>query len=404
MTSVHRIGCFLVAVGFLSAGCTPAPESARLTTAIPVAPPHVGPGAPEIDDATERTLDRSWAKVNSGQLDAARATAAELTGPTAELLQVQLDLLEDAEPELDRATRLVERYPSWASAWVTTSVLAERLDNEPAALKAAREAASLWPRNRWNERAAELEQRWISDRLERAAEALERKLPARAVAATRSVLAIEGDHLEALKLLVRALLAQDQLEEAQEVLSNLPEGPDTTFLSARLLTYRESWFTAMQTLEELPSSYPGRDELLRTVRSRWRRDNLPRHVQRALSSEDLTRAELAMVLTATAPQLKALPSEPPPLLTDIMDERGRDAILTVTALGLLSADRLEHLFHPSRPVTPDEVRRALTRAAVLLGGSPPRWCEAEDTTDSCVRPPTTGPGVAAMLEQIANLE
>jgi tetratricopeptide (TPR) repeat protein len=406
MSTSRRTVLILLAAAavVLVAGCQAAPEISQPTPSIAVPPPHIGPGAPDVARDTSRKLDRVWNQIRTGQLRAARAAATELGGPTAELLELQLDLLDDGEPGLDRATHLAEAHPEWAAAWVTTSVVAERVGDEPMALSAARKAAKLWPRERWQKRASELARRWISERLDSAEQALAGDAFEAAVITTRKVLAIEPANSTAQQLLGRALLAQGDLEEASSVISSLPEGPDRTFLSARLLAQREEWLAAMQALETVPDAYPGRWELLSTVRTRWRRDNLPPHVQNALVSEQLSRSELAVVLAASAPQIKALPSDPPPLLTDIMEERGRDDILTVTALGLLQADRLEHLFHPARPVTKEEVRRGLTRLAVLLGSTPPAWCEPEATTPPCVSPPTTGPGVAALVEQIVNGE
>ena len=399
MTRAHVLGLLLMTASLLFAGCRAAPDIARPTADMPFAPPHKGPGAPWVDSAVDRLLDRAWSEARNRQLESARLTAAKTSGAAASLLMLQLDLLEGSDVALERATELVGDHPQWASAWITTSIAAERLGDKAAALSAARQAATLWPRQRWQQRTSTLEERWIANPLDAAQAAIDQHQAGDAVATIQQVLEIEPAHTRAATLLASARLQLRQVDAARETIATLPQGPDRTLLEAKLLALEGDWLGAMQTLETLPPDNPERASLLRTARSRWRLANQPPYVQHALASEQLTRAELAVVLTATLPQITALATDAPPLLTDIMEERGREAILTVTALGILPADRLERLFHPSQKVTPDEVRRALTRLAVLLGTS---WCPDEGDDDPCLTPPTTGPGVASALEQIAD--
>ena len=166
-------------------------------------------------------------------------------------------------------------------------------------------------------------------------------------------------------------------------------------------------YEAMRHYTAVPSDTPGRDEALRRVKLEWRRQNLPAHVQAALASEDLSRAELAVVLVGLVPEANAIAGGEVPVLSDIVDLPSQREVVTVVRLGLMNVDQLQHEFNPDEPADPLEARFAVERLCRLLDLEPPPWCTETSTAgESCARleRPMSGRAVADVILQATHGE
>ena len=113
---------------------------------------------------------------------------------------------------------------------------------------------------------------------------------------------------------------------------------------------------------------------MKRVQTRWRLTLLPAYARTAMSSTELTRGQLAVVIASSQPRLKTLPGGSVPVMSDIVDEPGQREIITVVRLGIMRADRRGHVFRPNEIVDAETAAKAVDRARVLLGLPPCPWC------------------------------
>ncbi|MCG6963684.1 MAG: hypothetical protein LJE95_10495 [Acidobacteria bacterium] len=387
----------LLAVGCQSAGRAPL---ASVDLGFPS--PLAGPGHPQIDSRSKRQVERGWAALLSGRLTDATAAAAKAgESDPARLLAAQIALVEKLNPS-DELRDIVSRHPDYAAAVLTLSVAQEKANDERASLETARRGANLWDVRRWRQRVANLEDRWVGERLASGREALSAGDTKRARELAAAVLRVESDNREAHLLDAEALVASGSLEEADPELDALGNDPEAIVLRGQIAEKRDDWTTAMSLYESLPPNHPRRAELLDRARRRWRLANMPQYVQKAIDSPDLTRAQLAVLLVALAPQVESLPATASPLLTDIVELPGHREIVVAVRAGLIDTDEIEHRFFPDREAEAETVRTAIDRLCKILDKDAPAWCSSSVTVPTCVQlgKPVTGHEVADLVLQI----
>jgi hypothetical protein len=346
----------------------------------------------------------------SGEIQLADELAAGVGDlAPARLLRHQVAFLGDEEPA-DLAVELREltqELPEYAAVWVTLSVVAERIGDEPLALHAAAESAHLWGKEPWASRADTLHQTWVEGRIERAAELVTGGAAAAGVELVEAALKLVPAHREGRLVKAEALIELDRVEEAEVLLAGLPGDADALFLAGQIAEGRQDWLTAMEIYSSLPTSYLDRDPALKRTQLQWHLSHMPDHVKGALSSEQLNRAELAVLIIALAPQLEGFGGSKVPLLSDIVDLPSYREILTAVRLELIDPDPLEHRFFPERVTNPAEVRLAVDGLCHLLALPTPVWCEPEIVLSSpCVdiEKPVTGREVAELILEIVQRE
>jgi len=366
--------------------------------------PLSGPGHPELKKAEKKRMEKAWralAKHNPGAVEKSLRKAGD--NAAVMLFRLQMDLLEGDEA-LPGLVALVNQHDEYAAAWVTLSLAAEETGDEAMAFSSAGRIGDVWPGSSWGGRAGELRSKWIDARLDDAERLLDANQPRQALDELRSALALEADNRRGLMGTARALVSLDRLDEAEEILGELPDDSEAGMLSGRIAEIRGDWQTAMNRYQAMPADTPGRAEALERAQLRWRLSMLPRYVQQAMTSEELTRAGFAVVMVALVPQIEAVGGGRVQVLSDIVDLLSQREIVTAVRLGLMEIDPLEHRFHPSRPVTAAEVRMALGRLAELLGFTPPAWCDDPSVvSSSCTTlfEPIRGEDVANLLLRMA---
>lgn len=379
------------------------------TSAIAVSPalpsPLEGPGQPELARRDTKRLAKAIAKLEAGDLTAAKKAADKASVSAARrLLELQLAIAESAAPPVPELERLCADNPGYAAAWATLTEAAVLAGQADTALEAARRSAELWPQSPWSQRAGELERRLASDRV-----ALARSQAAEgdAEAALESVdaaLALSPESREALLLKSDILTDLGRTEDADAILRGLGDDPELLARRARLAEARHDLDAAMSLWEAVPAGTPGRDEALRRVQLDWRRQNLPEYVQAALAEAELDRAGLATVLVGLVPEAHAIGGGQVPLLSDIVGLEAKREILTAVRIGAMQADRLEHRFYPRRKVDPAEARRAIDTLCSLLDRMPPPWCgQGASQASGCVDlpSPVSGRAVADVVLRTA---
>ncbi len=367
---------FLAVVAALVAACATAPQTPSTGAVYSLPDPLSGPGAPDPDRRERKILVRGSARLASGDpdgaLEAALRAASTPAGPLL-ALQARLEASGHVEQVIDELDGLLGSNPRYAAAWATLTQALERKDDRPRALAAARRTAELWPRSTWGRRAAELQDRWIDDRLTEAGKAVAGD-PERALADARAVLELAPGMEPARLIEAQALFALERDREALAVLAGLGRAADAILLEARIAERRGDLATAMERYAALPPDYPGREAELARARLAWRVGNAPAYVAAALASPHLNRGELAAVLVTAIPRLVGIDDGEVPLLTDIVDLPMRNEVLVVVRAGVLTADPVERRFNPQLRVTTAEVGDALDAVAHLLGLTVPVWC------------------------------
>jgi len=409
-------------------GCATTPTTPP-PTRLDFPSPAEGPGGPSLDKGQRRQIDKGWDALTRGDTAGARVsvsgTGSEYAG---QLLALQASVVAGDQDPVPGLRRLTETAPDYAAAWLTLSIAAEAVADEGLALEAAYRGAELWSDNRWEDRARQLHQRWIDDRVDSARRLYEAEEPVQALDTIAPALTLEPDNHDGVLLKARLLIALDELDRAEAVLAvlprdnevvrmagaiaeargdlsaamriytSLPDDPEAVLLAATIAESEDDWLTAMNLYSSLPDERPEKSSGLRKAQLRWRVSVMPEYVQEALSSPELDRGDLAVVLVTLAPRVETLEGGQVPLLSDIMRTPSQSEILTAVRLGLLDSDQLEHRFMPYRPVTANEARTAIDRLNVLLNIEGPRWCTGlDDEPCTTLEPPISGEEVAGIV-------
>jgi tetratricopeptide (TPR) repeat protein len=436
----HATGAAVFAVAaislLISAGCASAPATAP-PVRLDVPAPDTGPGRPDLSNADKDHIDKGWKALQNGDAVSARAMASQAgANPATQLLELQAALVAGSGDPVSGLERLTAAESEYAAAWLTLSVAAENADDEKVALDAASRGAELWSVKRWREREQRLHQRYVGDRVDSARELYETEDPEAALEAIQPALELDPDNRDAVLMKARALIALDQpdraevalsglprdpeivrlsgsiaeargdLSAAMRIYSSLPDDPDAMLLAVAIAESQDDWLTAMNLYTSLPDERPEKDPGLRRAKLRWRLSVMPEYVQEAVDSQELERAQLAVVVVSLAPKVETLAGGQVPLLSDVMTLPSQNEILTATRLGLIESDQFLNRFHPERPVTAAEVRFAVDNLARLLELERPHWCldEADDQPCAAIAEPISGEVVAAIVIEVVTQE
>lgn len=395
------LGMLLLVSVACQTGGPPPPATSGPGLGIDLPSPLTGPGRDLLDTTERKAVTSAWNHLLSGRTSEALATVARFDSPQANLLRLQSDVVGGPSSELQaRLEDFVAEHSRYAAGWVTFSNAAELQGDESAALTAARESSRLWPSGPFADRADDLHQRWVIDRVGRGNEMLEEGRPMDALSITEQALVLDPDNQSALLTRAEALVQLQQGPEAEAALSRLGALPEALVLRAEMASAQGNWQHAMGLLEALPEDHPARGKSLRRARLMWRMSILPSHVQEAVLSKAVTREQLAVIILAMVPALEIQSGGTTPLMTDIINLPSQRAILTATRLDIMSTDSVARLFHPQRAVTGNESKTAIEAVCHLSGYTPPLWCDdGMDSTNDCILidEPVNGTDVVEIL-------
>jgi tetratricopeptide (TPR) repeat protein len=319
-----------------------------------------------------------WAAlVRTGEVEAARALAADLLGADrgfhpAALLAAQADFLagEDAAA-LERLEPLVQELPAYTAAQLLRARTAERLGRIPEAFGAYRSAAEASAAAA--ERAEVLRERAVEivgnrfqgalagGRLDDAAghlARLERWAPEAepTLEAARGLAVARGD--------LRAELAA-----VAHLLARAPERPELLVRRAELELEVGDASAGLQILQRLADQNPADralQEKLEQAKFRWRLTLLPAHVREIARRSELTRGDFATLVHWLIPRVRTARPPAGRIAVDILEHPRREEIARVVNLGLMDVDATLHTFSPERPVRRTTALLALLRSVEAL--------------------------------------
>ncbi len=366
--------------------------------------PLSGPGVPAVKRSQEKKIERAWRELAAGDLiESDKRVQRARDVAAGQLLKYQIQLIDGKSDVVDELVSFCGSYPDYAAAWLTLSIAAEDSGLEAIALDAARRSALIWSDPPWGERAADLERRWVDDRIAKAERLLENGDSSAAMAELQAAKAVDPQRSDSALLEAKILISNDQLDEAQDRLADIATLPEALLLQGQIGEERGDWQYAMESYSSLPEDYPGRDVALNRAQTLWRMTLLPKYARAAMATENLTRGDLAVVLVSVLPRLETMVGGAVPVMSDIVDQPGQREIITVVRLGIMTADRRDHLFYPESEADLETVRQAVHKSRSLLGLPTPEWCTDRDVIGSgClfIPSPTSGGSVIdAVLDQ-----
>lgn len=250
---------------------------------------------------------------------------------------------------------------------------------------------------------------------------------AEAIAYLREALTLQRDATEPRVMLVQRLVAQKQYDDARRELDPListdPGRNEVQEALAEIDLGRGRFEDAVKRYERLSARTrdPRYAERLEHIKSEWSQLNLPSYVRVAAQTDNLTRADFAVLLYWTVPSVRfAQNLGAPPIAIDIENVQGRDEVVRAIAIGLFEVDAVTRRVSPGRPISAS--RLAILSARVLtLRGAPcsripyerDELARAQKILAACgvadpsagVSPETaaTGAMAQATLEQIAKV-
>jgi len=394
MTKLQRPFAVIVVALGLTFWCAVASPSVAGETRLDLPSPLIGPGVPEIKKSQRKKIERAWQELLAGDLEKSikRAQRAGDSAPS-HLLKQQIKLIKGEGGVVNELVSFCDSYPDYAAALMTLSVAAEDSGLEIMALDAARRGARNWPTPPWGERPAELEQRWVDDRIANAENYFEDGDSGAAMTELLAAKAIDPRRGDSALLEAKIYFSTGQLDEADARLVKISTQPEAVLLRGLISEERGDWQSAMERYSSLPENYPGRGEALQRAQTRWRMTVLPDYARAAMATQNLTRVDLAVVLVSVLPRLETMPGGAVPVMSDIVDQPGQREIITVVRLGIMNADRRGHLFYPDSEADLDTVRQAVHKSRSLLGLSTPKWCTDQDVLGSdCISIPSPASG------------
>jgi len=406
MMDVHTFRTVLAVAFAVAVSWTSFAHSAEAGVGADFASPLAGPGVDTVKKSQQRKIQKGWQELTAGNLRESQKRVARLGElAPAQLLKLQIRLTEGDENTIEELTVFCEQHPDYAAAWITLSVAAQRAGSELVALRAARRADELWTTSPWGDRAAELDQRWITDRVVEAQRLFEGGDHDAALAELEAANALDPQRRDSILLGAKISFANGHFDEAADLLTELPEDSDARFLEGQFAESRQNWQAAMDSYSNLPEDYPERASALQRAQIQWRLTLLPAYARESMAADQVTRGDLAVVLVSIQPRLETLPGGAVPVMSDIVDHPGQREIITVVRLGIMTADRRGHLFYPKSNASMEDIREAIERSRALVGLAAPIWCGESDVVGSActaIPSPTSGGSIVNAVLNVAS--
>ena len=375
-----------------------------------------GPAPPAID----RELEAAWRYILAGDYTTARDRLddAKLADyPPATLANAAIAIREkrfdDARAIVDR---LVSRYPQYTAA----NVYEAELDIAQNQIRSAYDryrAIAAQPNApvTAKERVADLQTQVFNQLYNAALGARD----AEAMRLLREALAIDPAASAARILLVQKLVAQQQYDEARTELDPLiksgdADRPEVQEALAEIDVGKGRYQQAINRYERLTRRDPdGRfARRLAEIKEQFAEQNMPPQYQRALESESITRADLAVLMYWKVTAIRfAQDVPPPPIATDIAEAPGRDELIRAIALGIFPVDPVTRRVNPFATVNASALQRIAARTLNVRGASCARGfgndparilasCGVDDPTAVGDEVSVSGRTAAALLDQI----
>lgn len=370
--------------------------------------------------AGDRSFEAAWRYILAGDFTSARERLDDpklVDYPPATLAQAAIAMREkrfdDARAIVDR---LVSQHPNYTAANVYAAELDLAQDQVRGAYERYRAIVSkpdAPPTAR--ERFEDLQTR-LFDQLYNAA------LTARDADAVRllhDALTINPTASAARILLVQKLVAQQQFDEARRELDPILNSGDADRAEvqealAEIDVGKGRYQQAINRYERLTRRDPDGHfaRRLAQIKEQFAEANMPPQYQRALESESITRADLAVLMYWKVTAIRfAQDVPPPPIAIDISEIPGRDELIRAIALGIFPVDPITRRVNPFATVNASSLARTAARTlaargaacARIAGNDPAKVlasCGIDDPTAVGEEVSVSGRTAAALLDQL----
>lgn len=359
-----------------------------------------------FDKSVDPKFENAWRYFLAGNDAEARSRIATMPGyPPASLLAAAIDI---RAGKLDEATAIISKLPSWTASNVYSAEIALARGDLRTAYTLYSQIAN--PPAVSATRLADIRTR-LFDQL----------VAADSIPALREALQLQPDATTARMLLVQKLLALKSYDEARRELDPVlntadVDRPDVQESLAEIDIGRGRYQEAIVRYDRLAkrtndARYVQR---LNAIKEQFAAANMPTQYQHALESDEITRADLAVLLYWKVPAIRfAQNVGAPPIAVDLdSDVIGREEMIRAIALGIFPVDPVTRRASPNATLSAIATARAAARVLATHGapcaregGNDPQKvlavCGINDPTiGTTADAPVTGRFAAAMAEQI----
>lgn len=283
---------------------------------------------------------------------------------------IQAARLPDAEEGL---VEILSTEPAYGAALEALADLLAATSRERDALERYKGLLRVWPsQRRATEKVASLKKSIFATRRSEAETALAEGDLDAARKAGIALVELEPRGAAGFQVLCRAAEASGRPEDAYawaiQARNLAPRDPAWTEVVAGLAMKTGRYGEAVAFYDELAAGSPVFAEKADEARLDFRIQNLPDGVRKAAVSPRLTRAQLAVLLWGTVPEVRDAPAAgPADVAVDVVDHRDRSALTRAIALGFLTVNRDTHRVGVDVPVSRAEMPGHLRRLAVVAG-------------------------------------
>ncbi len=338
--------------------------------------------AAAVDPARRERLTRAFdAMVSTGSVAPARPAAGELLEiepnlAPAKVLAAQADFAEGNEQAVVvRLLAVGDAQSNYTASQLVLGRAAELAGDLPLAYSAYRAIAA---RNaKAFERTGELHARALRIVGDRLQTALRGTGPDRLAEAERDLALLkawgpgEVTTLEGVRALAVARGdARAELEAVKGLAARQPADRALLERRADLELRVGDPGAGLKLIQGMADSHPGDPELqdkLQRAKFRWRVSLLPADVSALAQKEELSRADLTVLLYWLVPQVRYAKATSGRIATDILDHPHREEIAHVVNLGLMDVDANLHRFSPEAPMRRGAALRSLARLLTAFG-------------------------------------
>lgn len=338
--------------------------------------PRIGydkPAPPKLD----ARFQQAWTAFVAGDSATARTRFDEIRKAAPDYLPATLGLaaIDIRDGRFDHARTLVDRAMSKVSEYTAAQVYdAEivtrqnnvRRANELYSALAARPAIP----DVVKERATDVRQRYFEE----------------VSASARAATGPEANRLlaEALTInpaardlriqLVHNFIAQKRYDDARNALDPLvgseADRADVQEALAEIEVGRGQYEQAITRYQRLIGRNPQYAARLDEIKEEWSAANMPAQFRKALESESITRADLAVLLYWKVASIRfAQNLGTPPIAIDIENVTGREEVVRAIAIGMLQVDPITRRVAPNAAVTASALTRYSARVLANRGAS-----------------------------------
>lgn len=416
----------VAAAALFTAACAtpPPPATAPAASSAPVDRYLIDPRTGytgQTSPTTAKRFDDAWRAILSGDYTTARKRLDEIRQKEPGYVPAQLADAAIAlrQEHADAARPIIEqvlsRRPHYTAAEVYAAeiAIAENRTREAHELYrdvASREGAPPFAA----ERERELQTR-LFDQLYNAALAAPGEESVRLL---REALAITPGATAARILLVQKLVAQHDYEAARRELEPVlntadVDRPEVQEALAEIDVSRGRYESAIARYDRLARRDRKYASRLDEVKQQFAEANMPPQFRRAVESESITRADLAVIMYWKVASVRfASNLAAPPIATDIGETPGREEIVRAMALGIYQVDPVTRRVGPYSTVNSGGLARVAARLLTMRGASCARGAgsDAQKILAACAivdptmgagaEAPVSGRGAASVMEQV----